>query len=202
MGERFRRGGIEVGALASDGERAGLKDLFDSVAKEHGWRPGEDLDADPSRSTRIAAWVDGRLAGGVELRSPDANGRLPLHATWPELRHLRSSGSAELILLALAPEYRGTSGLLWTLCAEAWRHLSHSGASEMFAAATPRNLSVYRRLGWCPEAVGPLRDHWGEPCLPCRIGVAAVAEAVGARARAAPSLASVLEQAHRAWAAL
>lgn len=197
MGERFRRGGIEVGLLTTDDERGALENLFGRVAEEHGWKPGGDLDARLGRSTRIAAWVDGRLAGGVELCAPEGGGRLPLQATWPEIALLDSSRPAELVLIALALECRATPGLLWALCAEAWRICADAGVTDLLAAATPRNLRIYRRLGWCPEPVGSLREHWGEPCLPCRVGIAAVAEEFGRRAERSPGHALAVRVARR-----
>ncbi len=193
----FTNGGIAVGVIGTRDEREALRAVFGEVAAEQGWTPGDDLCGSAEGSLLLGAWIDGRLAGGVELRVPDEHGNLPIFATWRELDHAGPPSPAELVLLALAPEFRGTPRLLWTLCAEMWRHCAKAGITDVLAAVPPRNQRLYARLGWCPEPVGPARDHWGEPCLPCRVGIAKVAEAVAAKVRAAPSLAFVTEQAHR-----
>ncbi len=189
--------GVSARLIGRDDEREALRAAFAEVADERGWTPGGDLGGGSDASILVGAFLDGRLAGGVELRLPDGNGRLPIFGTWPELADAMLGSPAELVLLALLPGFRATPGLLWTLCAEAWRHCARSGITDLLAAVPPRNLRLYARLGWCPEPAGPERGHWGEPCLPCRIGVAAVAEAVAAKVRAAPSLAFVLERAYR-----
>ena len=181
----FAKDGVAAGVLTTDAERSALRAMFAGVAAERGWTPGDDLGGDPNGSVLIGAWVDRALAGGVELRLPNWRRSVPLFSTWPELAGLQNA--AELVLLALVPERRGTPGLLWTLCAETWRHCRRSGVADLLAAVPPRNLRIYRRLGWRPEPVGPEREHWGEPCLPCRIGVAEVATEFGRLAARSPA---------------
>lgn len=189
--------GASVGLVVSDHERHALRELFRQIAWERRWSPGSDLDGDARAALYVAATCGGRLLGGVALRLPDGQGCLPMHATWPELAGLRLSKPAELVLIALAPDHRATSGLLWALCAEAWRACSREGVADLIAAVPPRNLPIYRRLGWCPETVGPEREHWGEPCLPCRIGIAALGEEFSRRAMRSPGHALAVRVAHR-----
>jgi hypothetical protein len=175
-------GRISVGLAGSEAGRAAVRALFRSVAAEKGWAPGGDLLEAGGESTIVAAFFDGHLAGGAEVRKPDHWGWLPLEATWPELSELACPSPAELVLIALAPEFRAAPELLWALCAETWRACARSGIADLFAAVPPRNLPIYRRLGWCPETVGPERSHWGEPCVPCRIGIEAAREEFERRA--------------------
>lgn len=164
-------GRISVGIADSGADRETVRALFRSVAAEKGWAPGGDLGEPEGESAIVAALCDGLLAGGVEVRMPDLDGHLSVVATWPELAGLRCPRPAELVLIAVAPEFRAVPGLLWALCAETWRACDRRGVSDLLTAVPPRNLPLYRRLGWCPEIVGPERPHWGEPCLPCRIGI-------------------------------
>ena len=189
--------GMVVGLTGSPSEREGLLNLFRAVALEQGWRPADDLEGDAETAICVAATCDGRLAGGVALRQSDGQRRLPIHGTWPELAGLPLPEPAELVLIALAPDHRATPGLLWALCAEAWRACARRGVTDLLAAVPPRNLPLYRRLGWCPETVGPEREHWGEPCLPCRIGIAGVAEEFARRAARSPDHALAVRVAHR-----
>lgn len=189
--------GTSVGLVNTQSERDALFDFFRAVAREHGWSPGGDLGNDAEAALYVAATCDGRLAGGVALQRADDRGHLPTYVTWPELARLRLSKPAELVLVALACEFRGVPGLLWALCAEAWRACEREGVTDLLAAVPPRNLPIYRRLGWCPEVVGPEREHWGEPCLPCRIGIAGVEEEFARRAGRSPGHALAVRIAHR-----
>lgn len=189
--------GIAVAPVASEPDRRAVRKLFRSVAREHGWSPGSDLEGQAESMRYVAATCEGRLVGGVALRRSDERGHLPINGTWPELAELPLPTTAELVLIALAPDYRATPGLLWALCAEAWRVCAREGVTDLLAAVPPRNLPLYRRLGWCPEAVGPEREHWGEPCLPCRIGIAGVAEEFARRAARSPGHALAVRVARR-----
>lgn len=195
----FQREGITIANLTEEVERAELQALFQSVVAEQGWRPNcDDLGGPAALSVCLGAFSEGRLAGGMEIRIPDQNRRLPLLSSWPDLATRSYGGPAELVLLALSPRYRAAPGLLWALCAEMWRYCVKNGITDLFVAVTDRNRRIYCRLGWQLEIIGPEREHWEEPCYPCRIGMQTAAEEVVARARRSPQFAGVVDQAYRA----
>lgn len=183
--------------LEGTDERRQLRQLFGGVADELGWQPGTDFDGPCDLSHYLAIYCEGHLAGGIELRELDAVLHLPACATWPELRGEIGSYQAELIVLALTSEFRGKRQALWTLCTEMWRYCKTRGFEQLILVVPTPNLRVYNRLGWSLEVSGPERLHWGEPCLPCRLNVATVEAAMQSKARIAPSLRPLIDQAFR-----
>lgn len=187
-GRRAGRAATAVSRLATDEDRLGLLALFERIAHEQGWRPGDALGAHCDRSAYFAARVGGLLAGGLQLVLPRAGLPLPCRAVWPEAGvagepdALDGVGTAEVLILALLPQCRGRHGLLWPLCVAMWRLCVAEGVTSLLLEATPPTLAVYRRLGFPLEVVGGLREHWGEDCYLCRMGVREVAEALAAKA--------------------
>lgn len=192
------RSGDEVFArlLASRIEIDEAQALFERVAAEMGWRREP---ASPRRGAPyvFASYVGDRLAGAIEVRLPGASGRLPILDTWPELRLDRFDPHAELVLLALHPDFRGSAACLWTLCVEMWKHCRNIGLRTLLMEVPPRNVRIYRRLGWPVEVIGSERLHWGEPCFPCSLCLDAVAAAVLEKADRLPELHFIRKQALR-----
>jgi hypothetical protein len=188
--------GLTVGLLTNERDRAALQRLFEQVAVERGWEPGDDLSTAAS-STYVALFRGGTLTGGAEVRRPGATGELPMHATWPELRQLVTGPSAELVLLALSPEHRGTLRLLRTLSGGIWRECHAMGLTSLIAAVPVPRLAAYRRFGWGVTVVSEARAHWSEACLPCVIDLEEVVKEGLRRIRSAPSLAYMAEEAFR-----
>ena len=178
--------GVAVHALTSPSDVTELIRLFERIARAEGWRPGDALRRYRDRSAYFGARVGDRLAGGLQLVLPGTGCPLPCRAVWPEavdgLDTLDGLDAAEVLILALLPQYRGGHGLLWPLCVAMWRLCADEGIGTLLLEATPPTLSVYRRLGFPLEVVGGLREHWGEDCYLCRMGVAEVADALAAKA--------------------
>ena len=63
-----------------------------------------------------------------------------------------------------------------------WRYCVRRGVGELWLEATPHTLRAYRLVGWPLLVRGELREHWGEPCLPCSLSVREVAGALAERA--------------------
>lgn len=197
-GPSMIRCGDEVFArlLASQIEIDEAQALFERVSLEMEWRREP---ASPSAVAPyvFASYVGDRIAGAIEVRPPGASGRLPILDTWPELRLDRFDRHAELVLLAVAPDFRGSTACLWALCVEMWRHCRNIGLQTLLMEVPPRNVRIYRRLGWPLEVIGPDRLHWGEPCFPCSLCLDAVAASVLEKADRLPELRFIRKQALR-----
>jgi ribosomal protein S18 acetylase RimI-like enzyme len=167
-------GGRAVSLCGAD-EAAGLIGLLEGIAAELSWQPGDQLRAYAGLAVHFAAYVDGALAGGLQLVPALACDILPCERVWPDVRLPRRERTAHISILAVRREYRGNAGLLWPLAVALWRHCAASGIANVSLEATPNTYRAYRRLGWPLEVVGDLRPHWGEDCLLCRMGVAEVA---------------------------
>ena len=182
-----RRGAeIAVRRCGAD-EAACLVGLLEGIAAELGWRPGDQLRADAPRAVHFAAYVQGELAGGLQLVPPSEGLPLPCERVWPDARLPHRGRTAHIAILAVRKEHRGSAGLLWPLCVAMWRHCAASGIADISLEVTPGTHRLYRRLGWPLEVVGDLREHWGEDCLLCRMGASEVAGAMVARAMRSPS---------------
>ena len=186
--------------LVSPHEVAALVACFEGIAREQGWRPGEALERHRARSVYWGAWVGERLAGGLHLVPLRGLASPPHRAVWPEVDVSGGGDVAHVLILALRPEYRGRAGLLWPLCVALWRFCAAEGIQTLLLEATPPTLSVYRRLGFPLEVVGELREHWGEDCCLCRMGVAEVADALAHKAQRSPAYRRIVEEAHRGCA--
>lgn len=173
-----------------------VRNLFQQVAEEMGWQR-ETQERGDGTTLIFASYAFGRLAGAIEVQMPGASGRIPILSVWPELDLPPSLRHAELVLLALAPPFRGSAACLWSLCFEMWRHCRDIGLRTLLMEVPPRNLRIYRRLGWPLEVIGPERLHWGEPCFPCSLCLDAAAASVLEKADRFPELRFIREQAFR-----
>jgi hypothetical protein len=167
--------GITIAKLDTAGEVAELVNLFQLLADELGWRPGDQLHAYPRTSVYFAAMVGQELAGGLQLVVANGADPLPSRHVWPEIDLSSRTDVAHASIMALKQEYRGFPGLFTALTVEMWRHCATSGITEIWHEATTPTLRLYQRLGWPLEIVGPLRLHWGEDCYLCKMTVVAVA---------------------------
>ncbi len=159
-----------------------LLQLFEEVAREQEWLPGDYLQRCADHSVFIGLKADGRLIGGMQLALGNAEQPLPCLRVWPELLLIAGDHSAEAAVLALRPELRGKRLMCWLLAVEAWRFCSTHDFAELWMAVTPRRLRQYAALGWPLQVMGKLRPHWGEECYPCRVVLEDAAEYVRSRA--------------------
>jgi hypothetical protein len=137
----------------------------------------------------LALSRDGILVGGLQLILGDLDRNLPLGLVWPDLPLSGRQDAAEVALLALSKDARGLFGQLWPLCPlclSLWRVCRARGILDLWAAVPPRNLPLYRRMGWPLRIVGPLRPHWGEECYPCLLNMDEAEWLVRERARTSP----------------
>src|SRR5580700_369243 len=98
---------LEATVLTTDSEVAALLSLFQVVADELGWQPGDFLARRPDRSLHLAAFKSGVLAGGLQLVLPDSSASFPYKAVWPEVELANAEHLAHVTILALSPEFRG-----------------------------------------------------------------------------------------------
>ena len=160
-------------------EIACLIAVLEGVAAELSWQPGEQLRSYEAQAVHFAAYVDGALAGGLQLVPAALCGTLPCELVWPDVRLPRRADTAHISVLAVKREYRGGAGLLWPLCVAMWRYCAARGIADISLEVTPNTYRLYKRLGWPLEIVGDLRAHWGEDlCYLCRMGTADVAGAM------------------------
>lgn len=152
--------------------------MLEQIAAELSWQPGEQLRNYVAEAVHFAAYIDGALAGGLQLVPAAGCITLPWERVWPDVRLPRRNETAHISILAVKREYRGTGGLLWPLCAAMWRYCVARRIADISLEVTPDTYRLYRRLGWPLEIVGDLRTHWGEDCYLCRMGVAEVAGAM------------------------
>jgi len=178
-------------------DRCALIALFEAVAREEGWQPGDQLRAYQDHSVYFALHVEKTLAGGLQLVLPDAAGQLPCQRVWPELDLCEESGVAHVAVLALRREFRGKGqgDLFWRLVIALWRHCVLVGIYTLYLEVTPRVLPLYQRLGWPLQVCGPERLHWGEPCLICSLDVRQVAGALAERAICSATYRDILARA-------
>jgi len=174
-----------------------LLDLFERVAREQNWQPGEQLRAYGSHSVYFALMMREQVCGGLHLVLGGNGMALPCLSVWPELELEGCADVADIALLALEPSCRGAQALFWPLCVEMWRCCRSRGIVQLWAEVTPANLRRYRRLGWPLSVAGPLRLHWNELCYPCCMSVQDVADAIAAKARTSARYRHILEQAFR-----
>lgn len=171
--------------------------VFEEIATEEGWQPDGQIREYGSNSVFFAALVDGQIAGGLKLVV--ANGRDPMPAShvWPEIELRDRTDVAHAAILALKSEYRGHDGLFGSLCVEMWRYCVASRIKEIYLECVPKNLTLYRRIGWPLEVVGKLRTHWGEKCYLCRMGTDDVARSLCDKALRSEGTSKLVSQASR-----
>jgi hypothetical protein len=192
--------GVEVVYLTEPGEIAQMVRVFEAVAQEQGWQPGQALGRTAAHALYFALHQEGRpqpLVGGVQLVCPDAAGNLPCHTLWPKVRCLPRQRGAHVVILALEAPYRGRPLLFWSLVAELWRYGVEAGVTTLFLEVTPRVLPLYRRLGWPLQIEGDLRLHWGEECYLCSLSLAEVAGALLHKGEQSPYYREIVAQAFR-----
>ena len=159
--------------------------LFEAIALEEGWQPGDQIRAHVARSVYFGVSVGEVLVGGLQLITPDEAGEVPTHLVGPELPILdRASGVRHAAILAVLPEYRGkdSGAAFWQLGSVLWRYCVAAGVKVIWLEATPKMLRAYRLLGWPLVVMGELREHWGEPCYSCSLSVREVAGSLAERA--------------------
>lgn len=159
-------------------EASQLVELLEQIAAELSWEPGEQLRNYEAQAVHFSAYVDGVLAGGVQLVPASLCATLPCELVWPEVQLPRRAETAHISVLAVRREYRGNAGLLWPLCVAMWRYCVSQRLADISLEVTPKTYQLYRRLGWPLQVVGALRPHWGEDCCLCRMGSAEVAGAM------------------------
>lgn len=179
--------------------------LFEDVATEQGWQPGEALQLWIPHSVYFAVqtaelrqWREsGELAGGLQLVTSDSQGTLPCSALWPEVVSGSPHRTAHVAMLAIDAEFRGQTGLFWQLAIEMWRYCVEQGITTLFLEVTPRVLPLYRRLGWPLQIRGDKRIHWGEECYLCTLGIPEVAQTLLERAEHSQYYRQIVAQAFR-----
>lgn len=189
--------GVRVVRFTRPEEIDALVRLLEGVAEAEDWKPDGALRHWLDRSVYFALEVEGRLAGGLQLVLPDPAGTLPYQAVWPEVPLASPGRQAHVAVLALDADFRGQSLLFWRLVVEMWRHGVGEGLATLSIEVTPRVLPLYWRLGWPLVVQGALREHWGEPCYMCTLGIPEVAEALLHRAAHSSCYREIISQAFR-----
>lgn len=192
---RDSESGVRVVRLTEAEEVSALVRLFEGVAAQEDWQPEGALQLWLDRSVYFALEVEGQLAGGLQLVLPDPREPLPCQTLWPEVD--TSGRCAHVAILALEQAFRGRGTLFWRLVIEMWRYCVGVGIHNLVLEVTPRVLPLYRRLGWPLEIRGELRQHWGEDCYLCRLGIPDVAEALLQRAPDSAYYRQIIAQAFR-----
>jgi len=163
--------GTAVHTLLS-AEASQAKRFLTDVAAEQGWLPPEGaIDGYPANSVYFLHSADERVVGAVKAVMGNDNEGLPILDVWPEFDLRGREDVAELSILALAKDSRGHGRSFLPLSAELWRHCALEGVSEVWAELEPRMVAIYRRFGWPMEVMGELREYWGDPLYPCRVGI-------------------------------
>lgn len=189
--------GVEVVRLTAWHEKEELIRVFEAIAAEEGWQPGNALRCWQDRSVYFGLRIHGTLAGGLQLVVPGLDGTLPCQSVWPEVRVSDPQRAAHIAIMAVTPQYRGEGKLFWKLGIEMWRHCVGMGIARLYIEVTPRVLPLYHRLGWPLKIAGEARVHWGEPCYLCTLGIPEVAEAILRRAEHSPFYQQIVGQAFR-----
>ncbi|WP_395089093.1 GNAT family N-acetyltransferase [Armatimonas sp.] len=123
--------------------------LFERLAHEEGWQPGDQLRAHVGRSVFFGVWDEDNLVGALQLISPDEAGEVPTHLVWPELPIIEASPLVlHAAVLAVLPEYRGQDGgaAFWQLSSALWRYCVEHQVKTVWLEATPKMLRAYRLL--------------------------------------------------------
>jgi hypothetical protein len=190
--------GVQVVRLTEPDEIETLVRLFEGVASEENWQPGEALRLWQDRSVYFALVVEGEIVGGLQLVQPDeATGKLSCQTIWPEVSIRSPRRVAHIAILALHKASRGTPLLFWRLGVEMWRYCVAESITNLFIEVTPRVMPLYQRLGWPLKIEGELRPHWGEDCYLCTLGIPEVAEAILRRSESSPYYREIIAQAFR-----
>ena len=133
----------------------------------------------------------------MQVVLPDAAGRFPFHAVWPEAAVEVPCRAAHVAVLAVRAELRGNLRLFWPLCVELWRFCISREIETLVLEATPAMRDRYCRLGWPLRQIGETRTHWGEPCVLTAMSVQAVGGAMLTRAVRSPAFRTLILEAMR-----
>lgn len=173
--------------------------LFETIAQEENWQPGNQLRAYPNSSTYFGLENENikKIIGGLQLVSGGSNEGMPCLTVWPELNLFDRTDVGDIALLALDKEHRGDEKLFWYMCVEMWRYCKSAQLNNLYAEVTPRNLRIYNRIGWPLKPVGPLRIHWGEECYPCHMTTDEVEQSINIKASKNREYQKIITQAYR-----
>ena len=171
--------------------------LFELIAQQEGWQPGDQLRAHRDASVDFGVSVEGELAGGMQVVLPDEAGRFPFHTVWSEAAVEAPCRTAHVAVLAVRSELRGNLRLFWPLCVELWRFCVARGIETLVLEATPAMRARYCHLGWPLQQIGEMRSHWGEPCVLTAMNVQAVGGAMLTRAVRSPAFRTLIMEAMR-----
>lgn len=188
-------------SLTSPAETEGLVQVFERIALDLGWQPGEAIRANQPAAQHMAVTVGESVVGGLQVVLGNRGAVLPYRLVWPEVELPDVAATAHVTILALRPEYRWRFDLFWPLCVELWRLCRTGGIRTILLETAPPTLRLYRRLGWPLEIIGSLRPHWGEDCYLCRMDVRGVAAALTAKAERSQTYCMLVQQAYRDGAA-
>jgi len=191
----YRTQDVGVALLSLPGEVDRLLSVFERIAAELSWQPGNQLCDSRETAQHLAVIVEEEIAGGLQVVAGTGNS-LPFRQVWPEVE-IKEASAAHVTILALAKEYRGRPGLFWPLCVELWRWCNAQGIETILMEATLPTLRVYRRMGWPLEVVGELRQHWGEDCFLCRASVRQIERAIVERAENSDAYRALVAQGYR-----
>jgi hypothetical protein len=178
------QGEVSVARLTTPAETDALLQLFQEIAVEQCWQPGESLQSTPPHAVHFALCQSANLIGGLQLVRPDAEGKLPCQQVWPEVS--LPDAPAHVTILGLTAEHRGNPALFWSLCQELWCYCTDQKIRSLLLEATPRMAALYKRMGLPLQVISDARVHWGEPCLLASVDIVTVAGTVVLRARHSP----------------
>jgi hypothetical protein len=188
--------------ICDTADSAQLLDVLESIAGELSWQPGQQLRSYASTAIHFAAYVNGVLAGGLQLVPATLCKTLPCELVWPEVSLPSRAETAHISIMAVHREYRGSAGLMWPLCVAMWRYCVAHCITDITLEVTPKTYHLYRRLGWPLEIVGELRPHWGDDlCYLCRMGAIEVAGAMLLKAPRSAAYRDIVGQMSRPWEA-
>jgi hypothetical protein len=163
-----------------------LLGLFESIIQEQGWKPGTQLRSYPQSAVYFGLELNGSIVGGLQLITGNVTEGLPCLTVWPELDLQGRTNVADIALLAMSPNQRGSREVFGLLCTEMWRYCRENHIDSLWAEVTPAKLQLYHRLGWPLQVAGALRCHWGEPCYPCVMTTDSIGQEIADRAAKSP----------------
>ena len=99
-------GEAKVVALAPGAEADALIGIFERIAAELAWQPGDQLRAYQDAALHLAVRVGEELAGGLQVVMGTGEADLPYRRVWPEVE-TDGTATAHVTILALEKPYRG-----------------------------------------------------------------------------------------------
>jgi hypothetical protein len=167
--------------LSTEDEIGSLLTLFADIARQEGWQPGDALTAAHDNAVHFALLNHGVMVGGLQIVMPSPSGLLPFRSVWPDVA--LPCTTAHVTIIGIQTAYRGRIELFWMLCQAMWCFCADQRITTVVLEATPRMVTLYRRIGLPLQIVGDLRTHWGEPCHLTSVDIVMVAGSVVMRAR-------------------